>query len=95
MLVRRGWCRPGQLWSVRGQWLRWMQFREWQAKRRKEFEGRISEYTEWAKEFLQNRHSFIVPFEFEFDEDPRRQDRLAAWIEYPAYEHNFYTARYA
>jgi len=82
-------------WRVYGgQLLRWRQFREWQGKRRKEFKGRISEYTGWAKRFL-NRHSFTAPFEFEFDEDPKRQDQLTTWIEYLTYEYNFYSQRYA
>ncbi len=76
-------------WDVfEGQYYRWHKFRTWREKRRKEFEGRISEYTGWAKRLL-NRH-FTTPFEFEFDEDSERQDPLTTWIEYLTYEYNFY-----
>ncbi len=82
-------------WEVFGrQHLRWHWFREWQGKRRKEFEGRISEYTGWAKRFLLNRHAFTAPFAFEFAEDPKHQDQLTTWIEYLTYEYNFYSQRY-
>ncbi|KAJ9137658.1 hypothetical protein NKR23_g8955 [Pleurostoma richardsiae] len=83
-------------WMVFGrQLLRWHLFREWQRRRRKQFEGRIAEYTQWARIFLLNTHSYTAPVEFEFNEDPKKQDQLTTWIEYLAYEHNFYSCRYA
>ncbi|KAM3450171.1 hypothetical protein MY3296_006280 [Beauveria thailandica] len=77
-----------------GQLVRWRQFRKWQAKRRKEFEGRIADYTAWARKFLQNRHSYTTPIELAFEEDPKRQDQLTTWIESLAYECNFCTKRF-
>jgi hypothetical protein len=74
------------------QFARWVGFGEWQRKIRDEFEGRISEYTAWAKKVLA-KHSFKRPFEF--DEDSKRQDKLTTWIEYMTNEVNFYNVRYA
>ncbi|KAM3426473.1 hypothetical protein NHJ13734_009440 [Beauveria thailandica] len=85
---------PDQWTVFGGQLVRWRQFRKWQAKRRKEFEGRIADYTAWARKFLQNRHSYTTPIELAFEEDPKRQDQLTTWIEYLAYECNFCTKRF-
>ncbi|KAJ4286017.1 hypothetical protein N0V88_008132 [Collariella sp. IMI 366227] len=85
---------PDQWTVFGGQLLRWRQFRAWQTRRREEFEGRIAEYTRWARRFLQNRHSYLTPIEFAFEEDPKRQDQLTTWIEYLAYECNFCTKRF-
>lgn len=83
-------------WCVFGpQMLRWMRFREWQARRRTLHKSYISEYTQWAKRFLLNRHSYTAPVDFKFEEDPKQQDQLTTFIEYLTYEYNFYTERYA
>ena len=83
---------PDDFEVYEGQFVRWVGFGEWQRKIRDEFEGRISEYTAWAKRLLA-KHSFERPFEF--DEDPKRQDKLTTWIEYMTNEVNFYNVRYA
>lgn len=85
---------PDQWTVFGGQLIRWRQFRYWQAERREEFRGCIAEYTGWARKFLQNRHSYTAPIEFAFEEDPKRQDQLTTWIEYLAYECNFYAKRF-
>ncbi|KAK4131478.1 hypothetical protein BT67DRAFT_486143 [Trichocladium antarcticum] len=71
---------------------RWVRFGEWQRKKRAEFEGRMSEYTAWAKKLLAKDS---VPRSFEFHEDPTRQDKLTTWIEYLTHEVYFYKFRYA
>ncbi|KAL1836009.1 hypothetical protein VTJ49DRAFT_5691 [Mycothermus thermophilus] len=77
------------------QLLRWRGFRVWQMKRRNEFQGRIDEYTAWAKRFLKKRCSYPVPVDFDFDEDLERQHPLTQWIEYLTYEYNFLHTRYS
>ncbi|KAL2256003.1 hypothetical protein VTK26DRAFT_2362 [Humicola hyalothermophila] len=74
------------------QYMRWYRFGVWQAKRRHEFDGRISDYTGWAKRLL-SKLSFTQSFEF--DEKPERQDRLTTWIEYLTYEYNLHRVKYA
>lgn len=51
----------------------------------------MPEYTALYKKRLA-RHSFTRPFEF--DEDPKQQDKLTTWIEYMSYEYKWYD-RYA
>ena len=57
----------------------------------KEFKGRVSEYNQWIKEFLLNRHSYAVLVEYKFDENPNRQDQSTTWVEYLVYEYTTYT----
>ena len=70
---------------------RWILFQRWQANRRKQYGSNIAEHTQWTRRFLLNRHKYTAPVEFEFDEDPMRQDQLTTWIEYLTYEYTIYT----
>ncbi|KUI73309.1 hypothetical protein VM1G_08979 [Cytospora mali] len=78
------------------QYTRWKAFRKWQAAMRTKYKDRcLSEYTQWAKMFLLNIHSYTAPVDFEFEEDPKQQDQLTTFIEYLTYECNFQSTRYA
>ncbi len=90
----RAWTTSPDDFQVFGrQFSRWADFGKWQRSRRDEFEGRIHEYTAWARRKLA-KASFALP-SFEFDSDPTRQGRLTTWIEYLTFENNFYQVRYA
>ena len=89
----RAWTSSPDDFQVFGrQFARWMDFGKWQQNRRNEFEGRVHEYTAWARRKLA-KASITRPFEF--NNDPTRQDSLTAWIEYLTFENNFYQVRYA
>jgi hypothetical protein len=69
------------------QWERWKRFREWQTRMRTKFEGRMPTYIDRTRKQLE-KHSFTHPFEFNLD--PKKQDKLTTWIEYMSYEYMRY-----
>lgn len=75
-------------WMVFGQqWERWKRFREWQTRMRTKFEGRMPTYIDRTRRQLE-KHSFTHPFEFNLD--PKKQDKLTTWVEYMSYEYMRY-----
>ncbi|KAK0717156.1 hypothetical protein B0T26DRAFT_285226 [Lasiosphaeria miniovina] len=86
-------AKPNKSDLIGQQLIRWRRFREWQATMRTRYKGRILDLTQRAKAFF-NKHSITVPAELSFDEDPKQQDKLTAWIEFLVCEHDFYNRRY-